>query len=810
MSVSRFLRSLVARRPRVVAVFCADPAASRRAVQHVRSGAHGLPVWLFSTVAPPADVASLCDTVAVRPNSLALLLHAHRLLFGCWVALGVAAWTGHRGNWPLKLAPFFFPPFRALLLNRHGDFFAGNARGIAGHLWAYVRDRLRLGLDYTRAGWLTFLAFCAPLLRAIFRRLHGEQRLDLDVPAEGMGVERVVQSAWDADTLERVARASSARWILWQQAPPAAPLDPAIELPGVFALSAQPFVRGWQKFLFPTAPFRQLQPGEASRVLAPISGTILVDRAKLLALGVPRCADAGTAWRILFWQAAAAGWASYGIGGERPLRDEPAQPGPETAFMARAASHAPLRRLGPRDTALSRGNIAFSTSLLRRETETSRLKVLVVSPFLPYPLSHGGAVRMYNLCRALASRVDFALIAVREKDERAQYDRLGEIFREVHVVDLDTLPRPQGREPRMVRHYRSESLRALVADVARGWRPDLLQVEFTQMAAFRECAPGVPAVLVEHDLTFSLYRQLAKLDPGRAAQEEYARWLAFERRWLHDYDGVWTVSETDRDLAVLEGRRDRDRTHNIPNGVDTERYTPAEERTTAPEILFVGSFRHLPNLIGFDAMAHEVMPLLWRLFPDARLRVVAGLRHEPFWTEFAAQHGRGPLDPRIEVHGFVEDLRRLYARASVVVAPLAVSAGTNIKVLEAMACGKPIVTTPAGCAGLDLRHRQEALIHSGWSAFAEAVGELLANQGLRSALGGRARRCAEARFSWNSIADRAYDSYIELTGRSAARRDIPKPDGQTAFSYFHGGPGTRLASLRPGSAKAEHRPDLRG
>ena len=136
-------------------------------------------------------------------------------------------------------------------------------------------------------------------------------------------------------------------------------LKPVLELADTFALSAQPFVRAWRKFLFPTAPFRQLQPGEAARVLAPVSGTILVDRAKLLALGIPRCGLAGTSWRILFWQAAAAGWASYGIGGERPLRDEPAQPGPETAFIVRATRRSALRRLGPLSAALSRGNIAF-------------------------------------------------------------------------------------------------------------------------------------------------------------------------------------------------------------------------------------------------------------------------------------------------------------------------------------------------------------------------------------------------------------------------------------------------------------------
>jgi glycosyltransferase involved in cell wall biosynthesis len=801
------LRS-VFHRPKIVAVFSADANASRRAALHVRAGVSGLPVWLFSTSAPPDDVATLYDAVEVRSTPLALLFHAQRRLLGFQVALGVTPWTGDHGRWPMKVAPFCFPPFRALLMNRHGDFFAGNPRGILRHHWTRLRDFIRLTLDLARAGALTFLGWCAPLLRAIFRRLHGDAVLDLHVPGAGSGVDRFTQKNrdWDAEAIERFARESNARWILWQQTPSGETIEP-LDAAHTFAVSPQRYFRAWQSFLFPTAPFRQLQPGEAARVLAPVSDTILVDRAKLLALGVPRCADPGTAWRILFWQAAAAGWPAYSVGGSARLCDEHAQPGPETAFMVKAARDRALRSLGPRDALLSRGNIAFQPSL-RDRRGSGRLKVLVVSPFLPYPLSHGGAVRMYNLCRALSDRVDFTLIAVREKDEPVHYDRLGEIFRRVYAVDLDTLPRASG-QPRMVDHYRSESLRALVAEVAREWQPDLLQLEFTQLAAYRECAPGVPALLVEHDLTFSLYRQLADRDPSEAAREEYRRWLAFERRWLRDYEGVWTMSETDREAAIVEGGRAPGRTYNIANGVDTSRYTPAPGETATPEILFVGSFRHLPNLIAFDKMAHEVMPMVWRDFPNARLRVVAGLRHEPFWSEFATRNGRGRLDPRIGVEGFVEDLRPLYARAAVVVAPLAVSAGTNIKVLEAMACGKAIVTTPAGCAGLDLCDRHDALICPDWQPFAAAVAEVLADPGLRSLLGGRARACAEARFSWGSIADRAYDSYLELTGRAPARRDIRRADEQAEFPNVNGRRSAGLAGVRPGAAETEYRTDLR-
>jgi glycosyltransferase involved in cell wall biosynthesis len=179
--------------------------------------------------------------------------------------------------------------------------------------------------------------------------------------------------------------------------------------------------------------------------------------------------------------------------------------------------------------------------------------------------------------------------------------------------------------------------------------------------------------------------------------------------------------------------------------------------------------------------------------------VVAGPRHEYFWSTLAKKGESIDSDPRIELQGFVEDLRPLYARASVVVAPLEVSAGTNIKVLEAMACGKTVVSTPAGCAGLGLKDGEDAFIRPGiggdWEEFAAAVCETLLNARLRSSVGARARRTVEARFSWASIADSAYSSYQAL----AARGRNPSADQQDHFENDRlavGGPVSSGRTLR--------------
>jgi glycosyltransferase involved in cell wall biosynthesis len=250
-------------------------------------------------------------------------------------------------------------------------------------------------------------------------------------------------------------------------------------------------------------------------------------------------------------------------------------------------------------------------------------------------------------------------------------------------------------------------------------------------------------------------------DSGRtdSAEAEFRRWYEFERRWLEVYDGVWTVSARDRRAAIREGGRNASLTFEVPNGVDTGRFVPGGE--SRDEILYVGSFRHLPNIIGFEKLRREVMPRIWKEHPGVRLRVVAGPRHEEFWKRFTDEPLPG-LDPRIEVSGFVEDLRPHYARATVVAAPLEVSAGTNIKVLEAMSCGKPMVTTAIGCAGLELKPGRDVVVASGWEDFAAAVCRLLNDSEFRGRLGAHARLTAADRFSWNAVADTALQSYRAL------------------------------------------------
>ncbi len=777
---------------RVAVVFASTREACRDAVLYLRKEAPDVPVHLYSTVQPGPDTAAACACVTVRSGGAALAWRAERALWPYRVAISVGVWTGEGRQRMVKWAPFLIPPFRVLLMNRHGGFFPGTPSHIMAHgrralsdaasrmaqavgeMSHRARDKVQ---DSARDTWRwsmqQVIGFAAAVLRATgyphrrwFSLLPRRPAPLPEVEASsGTGIAVFTQATahWDGAAFERFAQSTEARWILWRerdtQAPAHGELTAVFSDGTAFGASAQQFFRAWKPMLLPTSAFRRLQLGEAAQVLAPVAPAVLVDRRKLLALGVPRCYRPETAWMLIFWRAAAAGWRSFSIGQEQATGEEPDQPILETEFLARLLADRARRHLAPSEPELARGSVAFAPGAVKRAGGGERPKVLVVSPFLPFPLSHGGAVRIYNLCRVLAARVDFTLIALREQDEFVDYVRLKEIFGEVYAVDIDERPSNDAALPGQVRRTQSAPLRALIAEVAHQWKPDVLQIEYTHMAHFRDSAPSVPALLVEHDLTFSLYRQLAEEREAADSRREYERWLAFERAWLAAFDGVWTVSSADRSTAIEEAGRNPELTFVVPNGVDIHRFTPAG-RAGGEEILYVGSFRHLPNVLGFENLRREVMPRVWRRLPGARLTVVAGRSYERYWS--------GTRDPRINLHGFVEDLRPLYGQASAVAVPLGPSAGTNIKVLEAMACGKPVVSTANGCAGLGLRDRTDAVIRDDWDGFAEALCALLTDPQECARLGGNARRTAETRFGWDAIGADAYESYLTLSHRTAS------------------------------------------
>lgn len=313
-----------------------------------------------------------------------------------------------------------------------------------------------------------------------------------------------------------------------------------------------------------------------------------------------------------------------------------------------------------------------------------------------------------------------------------------------------------------------ELQRALHA-LLRRRRRDVVSLEGPFLSGYdvRVAPPGAPPPLVlvdAHNVEHLLARR------SQAASREVLRWLHHATNWRkvrrdelaawRDADGVAFTSRDDATLAgPLLGPVP---SAVIPNGVDVAHFRPRRDVAVEPgTLVFFGTLDYFPNQDGVRHLLADVWPRLAAAVPSARLRII-GPHPTP---EVLAWRG-----PRVEVVGCVEDLRPHLARAAVVVAPLRVGGGTRFKILEAMAMGRPVVSTTIGAEGLEVEDGRELLVADGPEAFAAAVRRVLADEPLARSLGAAGRALVERRYGWPAIAS---DLERFLWNLRARRGDAP-------------------------------------
>lgn len=402
-----------------------------------------------------------------------------------------------------------------------------------------------------------------------------------------------------------------------------------------------------------------------------------------------------------------------------------------------------------------------------RPRTPGRPLALIASPYLPFPLSHGGAVRMFNLMKRAARDFDQVLIAFCDRHAPVPPELLDICHQVVLVRREGTHLRPMTARPEVVEEHDTLPFRAALMEAIRRYAPSLVQLEFTQMALYAPYCAGLPTLLVEHDVTLDLYTQLYERQRDWETREQLNRWIEFEHRAWRDVSCVVVMSGKDR--GMVEGAR---RVAVLANGVDLERYRPAAHEPEARRILFIGSFAHLPNLMALRFFLDEAWPALSAA--GATLHIIAGARPDHYRDLYRDRVTVELEQPGLEVEGFVSDVRAAYERAAVVIAPLLASAGTNIKIMEAMAMGKAIVSTEAGVNGLELEPGADYILAATGRAMAEAILELFEKPERRRALERQARATVEKRFDWDVIAReqaRLYEDVLAATSPSGPSAD---------------------------------------
>jgi sugar transferase (PEP-CTERM/EpsH1 system associated) len=383
------------------------------------------------------------------------------------------------------------------------------------------------------------------------------------------------------------------------------------------------------------------------------------------------------------------------------------------------------------------------------------------------PLDTGGKIRSYHILRELARRNDVTFFTSYAEHAGDLHGKLDAHFARVIRYPL-RLPQARSfqhlaqyarrffsRQPHQFFRYYSLETNLGLRRLLETEEFDVVVCDFLAAAAMIPWDLSVPKILFTHNVEALIWKRqcaVARNPLWKAVSwREYRAIAAAERRYLHLADHVLTVSETDRDFfaRIIEPAK----ITVIPTGVDLDFFQPAPVEERPNTLVFTGSMDYMPNEDGICYFVEEILPRIRDQVPNTSLLVV-GRRPTPRLLKLAA------ATPGVEVTGGVEDIRPFVRRAAVYIVPLRVGSGTRLKIFEAMAMGKAVVSTTVGAEGLPVRPEKDILMADAPEEFASAVVRLLRDPNLRGDLGRAARELVAEKHSWASVA-RQFESTLE-------------------------------------------------
>jgi glycosyltransferase involved in cell wall biosynthesis len=371
---------------------------------------------------------------------------------------------------------------------------------------------------------------------------------------------------------------------------------------------------------------------------------------------------------------------------------------------------------------------------------------------MSYPPSDGFSIRVAGLVHELAGRHRVTLLTYDTAGSDAV--ALGGIG-----VDVRLVTRGNGRLrlwkwlsiflPRSFRsrYFYSAGMQRAIGDLLASDAFDVVQVESTELWAFDLRSPGSRHVVVldAHNVFAELLRRIATHQVGilnRLYWElERAKFVREERACWRRVDGSVLTSE--REAAIVRATPGVRAAAVVPNAVDFDHFRPSNGPVEPREIVFTGLMSYPPNQDAVAYFAREVLPQILSSLPDVIFTVV-GKEPPASLTALAGPH--------VRFTGWVLDTRPYLARAAVIVVPLRAGSGTRLKILEALAMGKGIVSTSIGCEGLAITAGRELLVADQPESFAQAVIRLIVDPGEAAELGRRGRELVEAEYGWPAAA----------------------------------------------------------
>ncbi len=395
---------------------------------------------------------------------------------------------------------------------------------------------------------------------------------------------------------------------------------------------------------------------------------------------------------------------------------------------------------------------------IHSQTGRTPRHVLWMSAYLPYLGRHAGAGRLYQLLKRISVRYPVTLLTfVEDEEERRFIPDLESICEQVIALPRTPPWRWQLFPYEPFSEYVTPAMGHAFQKCIENREFSLIQLEYTQMGCYAQKALGIPTLLTKHEVDFAACARRARMESNPLSKlrwfYNYLQVLDREIALLRRVDAAICVTEPDKKelmkfctLVPI---------HVINTGVDIAYFRPLAAHPSGARMVFVGAFRHRPNVDAMHFFCRKVLPLVRAAVPSAELSIVGS---EPP-ASFRALAG----SPGVRVTGSVPDIRPLMAEASVYVVPLRLGVGIRGKILEAWSMAIPVVATNVACAGLRVRDGENVMIADEAGEFAARIITLLKDSALRQRMGREGRKTAEQFYGWDAIASQLealYQTYM--------------------------------------------------
>jgi glycosyltransferase involved in cell wall biosynthesis len=410
------------------------------------------------------------------------------------------------------------------------------------------------------------------------------------------------------------------------------------------------------------------------------------------------------------------------------------------------------------------------------------MNILFLSTRSPYPLISGHSLRTYHILKGAAREHDVTLVTFAQHPEHElkpeNLDHLRSFCKAVHpfhipadmsraTLFLSLLRNLFSGLPFVARKYDAPEMRKKIREILAHERIDLVHVDLLPLAVYLDEFPNLPRILVNHNVESVRLRRWFETErnPLKKLFLGY-QWLklrAFERDAMNRFNCCVTVSETDREL--LRGMGVAKPMVVVPNGTDTSSFKPSGKPVTPNTVLWFG---HMDVHTNRDAVLYfwnDIYPVLRERRPDVSVSFVG--TSPPGQIAEAAR-----CNPLLKATGFVDDIRPYVDEAAVVIVPIRIGSGTRLKILDAMAMGKVIVSTSVGCEGLAVTDGENIAIADTPLEFVDRIETLLGDEQARRSMAENARKLAET-YDWSIINELQKDAYrlaLESAGEQTGTR----------------------------------------